>query len=212
VPCWWSCRNTGKCWIRSDSTGINSHRETRAGILLPSCRKCSSKNLYTGKFRHPCADKLRSLAGDYSSDSAKTVFFHLFSSSDRHLPWSQCRAREAALEPSLPAHCCFLVRLVPAAREVRQICTLASTHGSEVHQTRIFTRGRARDWQSEPPRRPPSWPRQDPSSWPRWKHSVHKVCVPNLHIAHFRNSQDEANPTVRWIFCLAPSLRYSSPP
>jgi hypothetical protein len=44
------------------------------------------------------------------------------------------------------------------------------------------------------------------------KHSVHKVCVPNLHIAHFRKAQDEANPTVRRIFCLASSLRYCSPP
>ena len=24
------------------------------------------------------------------------------------------------------------------------------------------------------------------------KHSVHKVCVPNLHIAHFRKAQDDA--------------------
>jgi hypothetical protein len=35
------------------------------------------------------------------------------------------------------------------------------------------------------------------------KHSVHKVCVPNLHIAHFRKAQDQANPTVRRIFRLA---------
>ena len=44
------------------------------------------------------------------------------------------------------------------------------------------------------------------------KHSVHKVCVPNLHIAHFRKAQDGVNPTVRRIFCLASSLRYYSPP
>jgi hypothetical protein len=44
------------------------------------------------------------------------------------------------------------------------------------------------------------------------KHSVHKVCVPNLHIAHFRKAQDEANLTVRRIVCLASSLRYCPPP
>ncbi len=43
------------------------------------------------------------------------------------------------------------------------------------------------------------------------KHSVHKVCVPNLHIAHFRKAQDDGNPTVRRIFCLAPNLRNCSP-
>jgi hypothetical protein len=31
------------------------------------------------------------------------------------------------------------------------------------------------------------------------KHSVHKVCAPNLHIAHFSESQDGANPTVHRI-------------
>src|SRR5580704_10693451 len=44
------------------------------------------------------------------------------------------------------------------------------------------------------------------------KHSVHKVCVPNLHIAHFRKVQDDVNPTVRRVFCLVSSLRYCSPP
>jgi len=39
------------------------------------------------------------------------------------------------------------------------------------------------------------------------KHFVHKVCVPNLHIAHFRKAQDDANPTVRRIFGLASNLR-----
>jgi hypothetical protein len=44
----------------------------------------------------------------------------------------------------------------------------------------------------------------------RLKHSVHKLCVPNLHIAQFRKAQDDGNPTVRRIFCLAPNLRYYS--
>ncbi len=35
----------------------------------------------------------------------------------------------------------------------------------------------------------------------------HKVCVPNLHIAHFSEAQDAANATVRRIICLASRLR-----
>ena len=43
------------------------------------------------------------------------------------------------------------------------------------------------------------------------KHSVHKVCVPNLHIAHFSEVQVGANATVRRIIGLASRLRYRSP-
>src|ERR1700735_2968 len=43
------------------------------------------------------------------------------------------------------------------------------------------------------------------------KHSVHKVCVPNLHIAHFLRIDIYEKLTVGRVFSLASSLRYCSP-
>jgi hypothetical protein len=37
------------------------------------------------------------------------------------------------------------------------------------------------------------------------KPAVHKVCVPNLHIAHFWKVKDDANPTVRQLLVWHPS-------
>jgi hypothetical protein len=39
------------------------------------------------------------------------------------------------------------------------------------------------------------------------KHAVHKVCVPNLHIAHFRKAQRRRESYSSSDFCLASNLR-----
>ncbi len=73
--------------------------------------------------------------------------------------------------------------LVEAGRwsNVCQICTRSSTRGSEVRQTKdLFWGEDPRSRQSEP-----LDARQVRRAKESLKHSVNKVCVPNLHIAHF---------------------------